>query len=153
MEIKLEGNQINIRKLKRSDAFSIQRNAKDYDISRYTKIPHPYTIKNAEDFVRYTHRMSRKKKAFELGIELKETKEIIGMMSFMNIDYKSKNAEIGYWLGKKYWGRRIMKEAVKLLLDFGFKRLKLVKVYARVMHPNIASSSSWKKQVFIKKPN
>ena len=36
-------------------------------------------------------------------------------------------------LMNKYWGKGIMKEAIKLILNFGFKKLKLVRVYARVM--------------------
>ena len=140
MELKIEGKQINLRKLKKSDALSIYQNAKDFDIARYTTLPHPYKLKNAKDFIGITHQEIRKKKAFALGIEFKETKEIIGMMSLIDIDHDNKNAEIGYWLGKKYWGKKIMKEAIKLILNFGFKRLKLVRIYARVMHPNISSA-------------
>jgi len=66
----------------------------------------------------------------------------------MNIDYKNMNAEIGYWLGKEYWGKKIMKEAVFLILGFGFEQLKLVRIYARVMHPNIASAKLLEKQGF-----
>ena len=62
------------------------------------------------------------------------------MISLMNIDEKNKNAEIGYWLGKKYWGKGIMREAVKLILQFGFKKLKLERIYAKVLHPNVASA-------------
>ena len=148
MELKIEGKQINLRKLKKFDAPSIYKHAKDFDIAKYTTLPHPYKLKNAEDFVKITHQKIRKKKAFELGIELKETKEIIGMVSLMNIDYDNKNAEVGYWLGKKYWGKKLMKEAVKLILNFGFKELKLVRIYARVMHPNIASAKLLEKLGF-----
>lgn len=139
MELKIEGKKINLRKLKKLDTLSIYQNAKDFEIARYTTLPHPYRLKNAEDFIKITHQKMRKKKSFEIGIELKETKEIIGMMGLMNIDYDNKNAEIGYWLGKKYWGKGIMREAIKLILNFGFKKLKLVRIYARVMHPNISS--------------
>jgi len=148
MELKIKGKQINLRKLKKSDAFSIQRNAKDFEIARYTTIPHPYTLKNAEDFIKLTHLKINKKKAFEYGIELKETRGIIGMIGLMNIDYNNKNAEVGYWLGKKYWGKGIMKEAIKLIINFGFKKLMLVRIYARVMHPNIASAKLLEKSGF-----
>ena len=66
----------------------------------------------------------------------------------MKIDYNNKNAEIGYWLGKKYWGKKIMKEAIKLILNFGFKKLKLVRIFARVMHPNISSIKLLEKSSF-----
>ncbi len=148
MELKIEGKKINIRKLKKSDAPFIYQNAKDFEIAKYTTIPHPYKLKNAEDFIKTTHQKMRKKKSFELGIELKENKKIIGIIGLTNINYNNKNAEIGYWLGKKYWGKGIMKEAIKLILKFGFKKLKLVRIYARVMHPNIASAKLLEKSGF-----
>ena len=148
MELKIEGEQINLRKLKKSDAPSIYQNANDKLIAKYTTFPHPYKLSDAYNFIRKTHHKLNTKKSFELGIELKETKEIIGMISLMKVDYDNKNAEIGYWLGKKYWGRKIMKEAIMLLLNFGFKKLKLIRIYARVMHPNISSAKLLEKSGF-----
>jgi len=148
MKLRIEGKTINLRKLKRSDSQSIYQNAKDFEIARYTTLPHPYTLNDALIFIKRTHQKMRKKTDYELGIELKENKKIIGVISLMKIDYNNKNAEIGYWLGKKYWRRKIMKEAVKLILNFGFKELKLVRIYARVMHPNIASAKLLEKSGF-----
>jgi len=148
MELRIEGKQVNLRKLKKSDAQSIYQNAKDFEIARYTTVPHPYTLNDASDFIRRTHQKMRKKTDYELGIELKENKKIIGMISLTKINYDNKNAEIGYWLGKKYWGRKIMKEAIRLILNFGFGELKLVRIYARVMHPNIASAKLLEKSGF-----
>lgn len=148
MELKIEGEQINLRKLKRSDAPSIYQNANDKLIAQYTTLPRPYKLDDAYSFIRKTHQKLNKNKAFELGIELKETKEIIGMISIAKVDYDNKNAEIGYWLGKKYWRRKIMKEAIKLLLNFGFKKLKLIRIYAKVFHPNISSAKLLEKLDF-----
>jgi RimJ/RimL family protein N-acetyltransferase len=148
MELKIEGEQINLRKLKKSDAPAIYQNANDKLIAKYTELPHPYKLDDAYGFIRATHQKLNKKKAFELGIELKETKEIIGMISLMKVDYDNKNAEIGYWLGKKYWGRKIMKEAIKLFLNFGFNKVKLTRIYAKVMHPNISSAKLLEKSGF-----
>lgn len=140
MKLKIVGQRINLRKLKKSDAVSIYQNVKARRICRYTHIPYPYKLQYAEDFIRKSHQRIRKKTAYELGIELKQTHQIIGMMSLMHIDSDNRNGEVGYWLGKKYWGQGFAKEALGLILDFGFKELNLVKIYARVMHPNIASS-------------
>jgi len=148
MELKIEGKQINLRKLKRSDALSICQNANDRLIAKYTRLPYPYKLDDAYNFIKKTHQNLNKKKSFELGIELKENKEIIGVISLMKVDYDNKNAEIGYWLGKKYWGRKIMKEAIKLLLNFGFKKLNLIRIYAKIMHPNISSAKLLEKSGF-----
>ena len=138
--MKIRGERIILRPLQKEDAGSLFNHANDLDIARYTLLPHPYTLKTALDFINITKKNREKKKAFEFGIELMETEKIIGMISLMNIDEKNKNAEIGYWLGKKYWGKGIMREAVKLILQFGFKKLKLERIYAKVLHPNVASA-------------
>ena len=46
MKLKIKGEQINLRILKKSDASSIYQNIKDFDIAKYiTAIPHPYKLK------------------------------------------------------------------------------------------------------------
>ena len=115
--------------------------------------PHPihrWGIKNshAQDFINLTHKKMRKKESYELGIELEETKEIIGMVGLIHVDYKNKNAEVGYWLGKKYWKQGLTTESLKLMLKFGFRELKLKRLYAKVMSPNTSSANLLKKNDF-----
>lgn len=61
MELKIEGKQVNLRRLKKSDVPSIYQNAKDFEIAKYTTLPHPYTLKDAADFIKKTHQKIRKK--------------------------------------------------------------------------------------------
>lgn len=135
----IEGRIINLRTLRKSDAYSIYKNAKDREISRYTHLPYPYKLNYARDFVSLCQEHYKKKTDYELGIESKKTGEIIGMISIMHIDNRHRNAELGYWLGKQYWRRGITKEALTLILDFGFNYLELVRIYAKVLHPNLPS--------------
>jgi len=144
----LKGDKINLRRIRRSDAESIYRHVIDREIARYTFIPHPYLIEDAYAFIRLSHRQIRRKTNFPLGMEQKETGQIIGMISLDHVSHEHKNAELGYWLGKQFWGQGIAKEAIKLILSFGFKELKLKRIYARVMHPNIASAKLLEKSGF-----
>lgn len=144
----IKGDHINLRKLKRSDAESVYKYAKDKEISKFTEVPHPYTLEHAKRFISNTHQKMKNRSDYELGIELKETKEIIGMMSLMKVDYNNMNAEIGYWLGKTYWRKGYTIEALKLLIEFGFKELKLKRIWARVMAPNTASADLLRKAGF-----
>lgn len=146
--MKINGEKIVLRPLRKLDAISISNHANDKDIARYTSVPHPYKLKDAQHFIKKTKINLEKKEAFELGIELKETKEVIGMISLMKIDRENKNAEMGYWLGKKYWRKGIMREAIKLILIFGFRELKLERIYAKVLHPNVASAKLLEKSGF-----
>jgi len=156
MELKIEGKGIRLRALRKSDARSIQENAKDWEVCRYTILPYPYRLRHAKDFIKKTRQNLRKKAAYESGIELKETGKVIGMMSLTRIDWKNKNAEAGYWLGKKYWGQGIAKEALQLILGFGFRRLKLMRIYARARPANFRSErllnkTGFKREGFLRK--
>ncbi|MBI2583329.1 MAG: GNAT family N-acetyltransferase [Candidatus Aenigmarchaeota archaeon] len=139
MKLEIEGERIVIRALRKTDARDIQRHAKRREISRYSNVPHPYTMKKAREFIRHSHKEMRKGSAYHLGIANKRTGKIIGMIA-LGIDKKNRNAEAGYWLAKEYRGRGIATEALKLILSFGFRRLKLVRIWARVMHPNKRSA-------------
>jgi len=105
-------------------------------------------MKMARDFVRKTQTDDKKKKAWHFGIEDKQSKKIIGMISLRSWSHEHRHAEVGYWLGLKYHRQGIMSEALKLVLDFAFKKLKLVRVQAGVMKPNIASAQLLKKAGF-----
>ncbi len=138
--MRIEGTKVNLRKVTKSDARSIYENARDKEISQYTFIPHPYKLEDALGFIRFAHKQMKKGREYHLGIELKITGQIIGMIGMMKISQKHRHAETGYWLGKSYWGKGYAGEALRLMLKFGFEQLKLVRITAGVMHPNLASA-------------
>jgi [ribosomal protein S5]-alanine N-acetyltransferase len=132
----IKGQKINLRQLKRKDAEDISKHLNNREVSRYTaRIPYPYKLEYAQEFIKKSLR--QKKDQIVWGIEDPLTKKIIGIIDLTSINYHdSKGAILGYWLGKKYWGQGIMTEVVKLVLNYAFQKLKLVRVQATVMHTN-----------------
>jgi RimJ/RimL family protein N-acetyltransferase len=49
------------------------------------------------------------------------------------------NAEIGYWLSEQHWGKGIVTEAVKLMVDYGFSNQSFTRIYAGIFSNNKAS--------------
>ncbi|MPZ51605.1 MAG: GNAT family N-acetyltransferase [Acidimicrobiia bacterium] len=45
-------------------------------------------------------------------------------------------ADVGYWLGRSYWGQGVMSEALGALLDYGFDTLDYTKIEADVFTHN-----------------
>ena len=111
-------------------------------------IPWPYKKQDAIKFIRKTHYRIKKKSGYAFGIVLKEINKVVGVIGISHIDWKNKNAELGYWLGKKYWGKGLATEAVKLMLKFAFENLKLHRVYANLFEENIASRRVLEKNGF-----
>lgn len=150
-DLKLEGERIILRPLKTSDAKDIYLNIQDKRIIENTlRIPWPYKFQDAQIFIKKTQRSYRKKRDFVFGTELRGKKEVIGCISLENVKFEHKNAEIGYWLGSKYWNQGIMTEAGKLLLNFAFRKLKLHRVWGCAFSDNIASQRVFEKLGFKK---
>lgn len=49
------------------------------------------------------------------------------------------SGELGYWLGRDYWGRGYATEAVRQMTAQTFAETELVRIFAHVFSPNLAS--------------
>ena len=77
---------------------------------------------------------------YKWAICLKEKSEqVIGDISIVEMDENDSSCEIGYVLGKAYWGLGMMTEALKAVLDFCFIQVGFQKVRARYASLNPAS--------------
>lgn len=86
--------------------------------------------------------------AYEFGIELNKTKKLIGTINLFNVSWKNKNAEIGLWLAKEYWGKGLSDEALGLMINFGFNKLKLRRIQARILDANIPAQKLFRRMNF-----
>jgi ribosomal-protein-alanine N-acetyltransferase len=137
--IKITGEKITLREINKSDADSIARYAADKEISMYTLVPYPYAKKDALDFLELIEKEKKENSSLHLGIEFKA--HIVGMIGLNTVNHQHQRAELGYWLGKDFWGMKIMTEAIGLFVPFCFKHAKLERIYAYVEPENV---SSWK---------
>ena len=64
---------------------------------------------------------------------------MIGDIRIVEMHEEDLSCEIGYVLGKAYWGHGIMTEALKAVLDFCFTQAGFQKVRARYASLNPAS--------------
>ena len=55
-------------------------------------------------------------------------------------DIERLSAEIGYWLGRQFWGRGIMTEAVRAATTYAIDHLGLSRVFAVPFVSNAASA-------------
>jgi len=87
----------------------------DYDIARMvSRIPHPYTRGDAEDYLAH---VASTDLAREVLFVL-ETRDD-GLCGVVGLDPSHDNAtELGYWLGRPFWGSGFMTEAVCAVLDW-----------------------------------
>lgn len=83
---------------------------------------------------------------YRLGVFLRDTGELIGFMSIMEIFRRvSQNAYLGYSIDSPFWGCGYGKEAVQATLELAFKDLKLHRLEAGIEpenHRSIALAKS-----------
>lgn len=84
------------------------------------------------------------------AVVLKETGEPIGSCGLISADGITKDgeAEIGYWIGKPYWGQGLIPEAVGALLARSFNELCLKTVWCVYYDGNIKSKRVCEKSGF-----
>jgi len=151
LSTRLTGRNAVLRKLALTDADSITEHIKDKAIIKWLLVvPYPYRKKDAVSFILSRQNERQTRKSYTFGISLKGKNEIIGIIDFSDIDWEDKKAETGYWIGKRFWGRGLMTEAINLMAGFGFRELKLNKIYARVFEGNLASMKALEKNNFIR---
>ena len=127
-----------LRPFKRGDESSLKENINSKKIYQNTlNIPYPYTLKDAKDWIAKNLKEMKKRKPNMINFAIDINGEVVGGIGLNKIE--GHKAEIGYWLAEKYWGQGIMTQAVKLVTEFGFKKLKLKRIYAYVFSWNKAS--------------
>jgi RimJ/RimL family protein N-acetyltransferase len=73
--------------------------------------------------------------------------EVIGVCGLLEITPR-RVAEIGYWIGRPYWGRGLATEAVAGTLQFSFDTLALREVFAKCLADNHGSRRVLEKNCF-----
>ncbi len=83
-------------------------------------------------------------------VALREGGEAVGSGGFWRWEKAHRWAEIGYDLLPEYWGKGIMPEAVRRMLDFGFTAMGLHRVEANVDPDNAGSVRVLEKVGFVR---
>lgn len=67
---------------------------------------------------------------FNWAMELKENGQVIGNISVVEVKERAEAADMGYCMGRAYWGRGLMPEALKAVMDYLFDVVGLNRVAA-----------------------
>ena len=109
------------------DKFELTQLINDKDVIKWlSEITFPYTLCHAEEFIERSRERVLKQESYNFMIF--QDKKMIGGVGLS--EFNNKSCQVGYWLGKKYWGNGFATEALKSILDFGFDQLNLEKIYA-----------------------
>jgi RimJ/RimL family protein N-acetyltransferase len=130
----IETPRLVLRAPRAQDAQVLAAVANDLRIAENTaRLPHPYKVENAEEFVA---QFSRDDREIAFLITLADD-EIIGVCGIAIPDRGG--PELGYWIGVRHWGRGYATEAARAVIDHAFAELGYNTLHASVRVSNPAS--------------
>jgi len=116
-----------------------------WDIVRWLSVvPYPYTILHAEEFFAETEQARLSGAPQFYGVALKSDNLLIGGVGLHPPRGETAvegEVEIGYWLGRDYWGRGIITEATRAVAAIGFERPTTLVLMATTSRNNVASQN------------
>jgi [ribosomal protein S5]-alanine N-acetyltransferase len=123
--------RLHLRAVTHADAARIAVLAGDWDVASMTgRIPFPYSEEAANDWV---DGLAEQEEVF--GIDLEG--ELIGICGFTLED--NGDAELGYWIGKSYWGNGYATEAARAVMAYGFAKSGVRRFVCKHLAGNDAS--------------
>ncbi len=137
----LETKRLTLRAPRHEDVKALAVLANDRRIAENTaRIPHPYGTADAERFI-----ASVNKRDGEVCFAISHGGTLVGACG---IDPREGVAEIGYWLGTRYWDRGFATEAVRAVIDYAFGELQHDALHAGARVTNPASRRVLEKCAF-----
>jgi ribosomal-protein-alanine N-acetyltransferase len=123
-----------------ADAPDVARYAGDREVAAMTlTIPHPYPDGAAEAWIASHATRYAAGQLASFAITERESGALVGAIG-LHAEPPHNRAELGYWIGKPFWGRGYATEAAEAVLGFGFETLGLNKIHAACFTKNPASA-------------
>ena len=109
----LKTERLTLRPLLLSDAVRIRALCSDLAVTRWlANVPHPYPEGEAERFVAKMLGEGCDRWALESGAEP-------GLIGIVGINRPEEGGQLGYWLGRAWWGQGLMSEAATAAVAHG----------------------------------
>ncbi len=145
----IETERLLLRPWRDTDAEALYKYASDPDVGPIAGWTVHTSVENSLEIIRTVFSAPE-----TYAIVLKETDEPVGCCGIMfanslhTADMEQQEAEIGYWIGKPYWGQGLVPEAVKAILARCFNELELSAVWCGYYEGNLKSKRVCEKSGF-----
>ena len=148
--IALATERLTLRYLAEADALALFEIFSHPEVMRYWGGPAWTDMAQARQMVMDSQEGCRTGGAFIFGIERRADQVLVGTCSLFHFHTPSRRAEIGYALGRPYWGSGYMHEALLALVNHAFSSLGLNRLEADIDPRNLASARTLERLGFVK---
>tara|TARA_B100000745_G_scaffold181135_1_gene118687 strand:+ start:144 stop:638 length:495 start_codon:yes stop_codon:yes gene_type:complete len=139
--IEIKTDRLILKKPKsKQDIISIVSQIGDWEVVKWlAMVPYPYTYNDCESYLKESNNN-------ELALNIFLDNQLIGGVG-LHI-HNDNYYELGYWLGKDYWGKGYATESSKYLLEYALGKLDSPKIKSGYFIDNLPSGNVLKKLGF-----
>lgn len=138
----LKTERLLLRPLVTQDAAALHRLVNDWAVVRnLSRLPFPYPRKLADDWIDSTAKQMIEGTGYHLAITGQEDgAELLGCVG-LRLDTTPETGNVGYWVGRRFWGHGVAGEAVARIARWSLANLDLQRLEAHVALDNPASAA------------
>lgn len=138
--IKLETERLILRKGTKEDSLQVYENyGKDPLVSKYVVWNKHKDVQDAVNLMDKWEKSYDELSSYKWLVIVKETNEVIGSITAVNVDDRNKTIELGYCYGSKWWNKGYATETLKRVIKFFFEEVEVEAIYANHLEANVAS--------------
>lgn len=140
--IRLETDRLILRQFKIEDAENVFNNwASDDEVTKYLTWPTHSSVEMSRGYMEFCINGYNEKNVYQWGMEMKNSHELIGNISVVKIIDEIDSVELGWVIGRKWWGNGYTAEAAERLLEFFFTEVSVNRICAG---HDIDNPNSWR---------
>jgi 8-oxo-dGTP diphosphatase len=144
----LRTERLTLRPLRPEDAAELHRLVNDWEVAKtLARVPFPYPRPLADEWIASTHAQMQAGTAWHLAItgleqagEPGEREVLVGCIGLTGNAAK-REAELGYWIGRRFWGHGVGPEAASRLASWALANLELDRLVASALAENTRSQA------------
>ncbi|TSB23842.1 GNAT family N-acetyltransferase [Streptomyces benahoarensis] len=125
--VTLTTERLLLRPFRRSDAPAVHTACQDPDIPRWTSVPYPYTLRDAEHFTgAFSPQGWRQDTDLSFAVLTRDTDALVGAVGLVRLDRlhtPEHQAELGYWTAREQRGKGYTAEAAAAVVRWAFRDL------------------------------
>ncbi len=144
----LKTERLILRQLTNKDAKQIHKLRSDPSVNRFIGRTNSTGVEEATEFIKKIVELVQNNQGMYWVIVLKDNTDLIGTICYWNFDVDNEIVEMGYEMLPEFQGKGIMIEAVKRVIEYGFKEMKAKTITALPSADNKSSIALLKKAKF-----
>lgn len=138
-------SEVQIEPLVPRHAVAVQRLVCHPDLAATTRLPVPYPRDGASQYIEQC--LAEQALGKTMAFAILNSTSLVGLCGLHGMREREKG-ELGYWIGRPFWGQGYASQAVGKLLEFAFRKRGLGSVQAEVLELNHRSRRVLEKNGF-----